>query len=156
MKSIAVITTLCFVVLNLIAATLSAEDRFKILGTAPEVIVFDQATGLQWQQTFVRRTWQGALQYCEGLDYGGHKDWRVPDKNELMSIVDLSRFDPAIDDDAFPGTPSDPSATDDRFWSSSSYVSNPLLVWSAGFGDGSMTLANKEYDEHVRCVRRGP
>ena len=46
--------------------------------------------------------WSEALKWAEGLKYGGHTDWRLPNIKELQSIVDYTRSpdttsSPAID-----------------------------------------------------------
>ncbi len=60
-------------------------------------IVTDNITGLQWQDTNESSTeymsLPDAISYCEGL--GG--DWRLPNINELSSIVDSKKNDPSID-----------------------------------------------------------
>jgi len=55
--------------------------------------VSDQATGLTWTQSDsgTGLDWEGALNYCENLDYAGCDDWRLPNAKELHSIVDYSR-----------------------------------------------------------------
>jgi hypothetical protein len=61
--------------------------------------VTDTDTGLMWQQEMAPQsyTWQEALNYCESLLLAGYEDWRLPSVNELQSLVDYSRYDPAID-----------------------------------------------------------
>ena len=44
-----------------------------------------------------KMTWEEALQYCEDLQFAGHKDWKLPSNKELGSIVDLKKQKPAID-----------------------------------------------------------
>ncbi len=59
--------------------------------------VTDTATGLMWTRgTSPRMWWREALAWCEHLTLAGYTDWRLPSINELLSIVDHSRFDPAI------------------------------------------------------------
>lgn len=55
--------------------------------------VTDTATGLTWMQTDSERglDWADALAYAEGLELGGHDDWRLPTAKELQSIVDYTR-----------------------------------------------------------------
>jgi len=64
--------------------------------------VTDNCTDLMWQRETADVTddgvvdtfssnddepnWQGALQYCETLDFGGFQDWRLPNIRELLSI----------------------------------------------------------------------
>ena len=67
--------------------------------------VTDTSTMLIWQQqTAGSMTWEAAISYCEGLSLGGHDDWRLPNTNELQSLVDYTRYYPAIDTAAFPDT----------------------------------------------------
>ena len=68
--------------------------------------VSDTETGLMWQQAEAWKTkWQTALDYCENLILpdGGYDDWRLPDRNELQSLVDYSRYGPCLDKTFFPG-----------------------------------------------------
>lgn len=61
--------------------------------------VTDTATGLMWQKATApgTYTWEGALSYCQNLNLAGHSDWRLPDRNELQSLVDYTRYNPSID-----------------------------------------------------------
>ena len=64
-------------------------------------MIFDSKTNLFWQKTSVNgKTWKDALAYCEGLEYAGYTDWRLPNKNELATLVDYSKSNPAS---SFPG-----------------------------------------------------
>ena len=111
-------------------------------------VVMDLSTGLMWTETSESgRTWQEALAYCEGLDYGGFNDWRLPNVNELRSLVNYNMSGPASD---FPGIHSD------RFWSSSSRVDRGHRAWLVDFDDGGTGDDGKKYTHHVRCVRLGP
>jgi len=63
--------------------------------------ITDNATALTWTQNDSGDPstgsgqggldWEGALNYCESLDYAGINDWRLPSAKELQSIVDYSR-----------------------------------------------------------------
>jgi hypothetical protein len=61
--------------------------------------VTDTDTGLVWQQADdgVERNWEDACQYCQDLVFGGYEDWRTPRIDELRTILDYSRDNPAID-----------------------------------------------------------
>jgi len=88
-------------------------------------LVVDEITGLIWQRQVDPQTRDTAeaIAYCEGLVLEERDDWRLPGRIELVSLMQPGRS-PAIDGDAFPGTPADyfrastyASSGDDRSWS---------------------------------------
>lgn len=101
--------------------------------------VSDRATQLVWQRAFSPTKLPPVEQnaYCAALGGG----FRVPTANELLTLVDPTRAEPAIDTSAFPGTPSAEFAT-----SIASVVPNYVL-----FSTGE--LVDQEAAAHVRCVR---
>lgn len=54
--------------------------------------VTDAYTGLIWEQNSSEKalTWEEALAYCENLSLAGNTDWRLPNINELNSLVDYN------------------------------------------------------------------
>jgi hypothetical protein len=125
----------------------SSDARFYVTGLTGQQTVLDRATGLVWQQEYVNdKLWKDALLYCEGLNYGGYSDWRVPNVNELRGLVNYTKSSPASD---FPGMPS-------NFWSSSSGVNSAVLAWFVGFSDGLVGSIDKKSTSAARCVRAGP
>ena len=110
--------------------------------------VFDTTTGLTWQRevTHQRFAWQAAKEYAASLSFAGG-GWRLPTKNELMSIVDNTQNNPSIDDKSFPGTPAD------WFWSSSPYASDGFYAWVVNFGGGNSGYGDVTLSNRVRCVR---
>lgn len=120
--------------------------------------VIDTTTGLMWQQTTAdsnndanpdEMNWQLSLSYCENLELGGYNDWRLPDRNELQSLVDYGRYYPAINIVAFPDTMSS------IYNSSTSYVSYDGYTWLINFSYGGVSQSYKSNNHYVRCVRRG-
>jgi M6 family metalloprotease-like protein len=74
-------------------------------------LVLDTVTGLLWTRyassiglpapcnKSIFKNWQNALDYIECLNdnqYLGFTDWRLPNKNELRSLIDYSNWSPAI------------------------------------------------------------
>jgi hypothetical protein len=111
-------------------------------------IVVDNDTGLMWQDssTIVKKDWQGAKEYCNNLSLGGYDDWRLPHMDELVSITDKKRYDPAIKD-IFNNTKSN------WYWSNTQAKFNSSRAWIVNFDDGNDNWSNKSYDDCVRCVR---
>jgi hypothetical protein len=94
------------------------ENQFVDAGNGT---VRDEATGLVWQQTDDSRTrdWPEALAYCQSLELGGERGWRLPNVKELQSIVDYRRHAPALDERFL--KMSDPKGW---FWSSTTHGDN--------------------------------
>jgi hypothetical protein len=138
---------------------MNAAARFTLLTAAGEPapagttheIVRDTTTGLEWAvATFEKRMdHEQAEQACRDLRLGDHEDWRLPTAHELFGIVDLSRYSPAIDTAAFPGTKSN------WYWTSSPGASAPDCAWLVGFYGGGVGLYGRGSAAFVRAVR-GP
>ena len=123
--------------------------------------VTDSATGLLWQKcsnglnaticsgTASTSTWTDAITYCEGLSLGSRSDWRLPNVNELRTIVDyIKSTAPTIDTTAFPGTQSS-----NYYWSSSTYALSTNNAWVINFNNGIVTNGSKDFTTYyVRCV----
>lgn len=109
--------------------------------------VLDKKTGLMWQDKddMVERNWKEASLYCEKLAYGGYDDWRVPSINELMSIIDYSRYCPAIDS-VFGNSSS-------WYWSNSINIIDNSRAWFVDFIGGNIDNCSKSNDNCIRCVR---
>src|SRR5690606_6002323 len=61
-----------------------------------------------------------AMAACEAVDIAGG-GWRAPTRQELLSIVDISQSDPAVDPQAFPFVKSHWYwSSDEAAWSSAS------------------------------------
>ncbi len=141
------------------------EDRPGSLHRAETVddepVVRDTGSGLMWQGCTAGQrgwdcetgealavTWEDALHLCATLDWGGYQDWRLPDRNELHSMVDFELFSPAVDPDVFP-------ATTGLLWSSTTYPGDSGKAWLVSHGTGFVQGWEKDGDYRVRCVRGG-
>jgi len=117
--------------------------------TAHAGTVSDKVTGLMWQQTIdpQQLSFARANEHCAQLSLSGYEDWRLPSRLELVSILDTSRTEPAIDLTAFPGTPSD------WFWTSTVAAGDEKSAWCVYFyfGYPKTELASNQFS--VRCVR---
>ncbi|QTA84334.1 DUF1566 domain-containing protein [Desulfonema magnum] len=117
--------------------------------------ITDTDTGLMWSQTThsAQHDWEGAILSCEAIASStGFDDWRLPSKNELLSIVDYTKYNPAA---------SDKFATNaGYYWTSTSYVkvSDPpeAKAWCINFKNGMVEgKAKTEEEYYVRAVRGG-
>jgi len=113
-------------------------------------IVTDSDTGLQWQDDAIgtQMSWTAAIDYCEGLSLDSQNDWRLPNINELTSIMDDTKRNPSIDI-AFQST------TSNDYWSSTTYAGYISAVWHVNFSLGGQYHDNKSNNYYVRCVRAG-
>ncbi len=93
--------------------------------------------------------WGDALNYCKGLSLGGQNDWRLPNVKELESLVDDTRYAPAIDSTYFP------NVVASYYWSSTTYASGPNSAWVVYFDGGGVYGSGKSNGYYVRCVRGG-
>lgn len=120
----------------------------------------DNLTALVWLKNanhpLGTRTWQGALDYIVALNNvkgAVITDWRLPNINELHSLVDLTRSNPALPA-ARPFTSVQISLLS-GYWSSTSDASFPNGAWFVSMSDGSVnydkkTVNNKFYVWPVR------
>jgi hypothetical protein len=96
------------------------------------------ATGIPWVE---------ALAYCENLNLGSRTDWRLPNINELKSIVDNNKnSSPYINLTFFPNTDAS------RYWSSTTYIPNRSVTWAVVFNTGVVDFNGKTVGNYVRCV----
>lgn len=110
--------------------------------------VTDTSTGLMWQQgTAGPMSWEAAISYCGGLSLAGHDDWRLPNRNELQSLVDYTHCEPPIDTTAFPDTMSS------YYLSSTTYAGINYAAWFVYFYHGSVGIVDKSSPFPVRAVR---
>jgi len=117
--------------------------------------IIDTATCLQWQKaTIGPMIWHDALAASEGLILEGYTDWRLPNINELRSLVDDSTQNPAIESDAFPDTqPSGYWSSTTNYWSSTTDVTNQSPVWIVDFNNGDNLHLDNSSNSYVRAVR---
>jgi len=144
----------------------------------PDGTVTDGLTGLTWTSdagapTFVGTTatctggtpmWPDALGYVECLNanaYQGHSDWRLPNVNELESLVHAG-----YGEESCGGTPCSTNAawlntqgfrnvfaTD--YWSSTVLVADPINVFPVDMTDGNIMTTWMTMGAYVWPVRGG-
>jgi len=114
-------------------------NRFKKLkdGWVRDIIL-----GIEWGPSSEESmTWDKAKEYCAKL--GG----RLPEVNELQSLVDYSKRDPAIDKNLFPDTKSS------WYWTGTEVAGGSVSAWLVGFGGGYVYRYFKGFSSYVRPCR---
>ncbi len=110
-------------------------------------VVTDTKTGLVWTKTTIAKgaTFEQAQKAVAALGEG----WRLPTVEELFSLVDHTRHEPAIDTDVFPDT------EDSCYWTCTPCAWNEAAVWVVGFSSGYVYLLHRYDLGCVRAVRSG-
>lgn len=118
--------------------------------TATAPYVLDTATGLIWARTLTqngspkRLTHADASEAVKALGEG----WRLPTRAELLTLVDDTRHDPAIDIAAFPDTQSG------WYWTSTPAAWNPSSdAWIVSFNYGNASTYHRANVAFARAVR---
>jgi hypothetical protein len=119
---------------------------FVVVSSASDTVTIG---GLQWQDDSasrtVKRSYSGAISYCEALSLSGYSDWRLPSIKELQSIVDIGRYKPAIKS-------SFKNIASKFYWSCSPFASaSKHVAWGVSFRGGN--TSNGSSESYVRCVR---
>ncbi|WP_168734239.1 Lcl C-terminal domain-containing protein [Pseudothauera nasutitermitis] len=157
----------------------AAVERFSI---GEDGTVTDTATGLMWMRCALGQQWNGetcageaerfawarALSTQGTVNAGGHGDWRLPTREELLTLTwcssgrrhatdadgaggscvgDFRR--PTILHEVFPATPAA------KFWTSTAGHQN-FSAWGVAFSTAVTGVGNKTDQEYVRMVRTAP
>ncbi len=118
-------------------------------------VVNDDTAYLMWQDNsdvrLLAKNWQDAIDYCADLTHANYTNWRLPNFNELYSIVDKDASDPAINS-SFVNVASD-MFSPNIYWSSTSYSLYTTQAWTIIFSDANNGKISKTNSNYVRCVR---
>ena len=136
------------------------------------------ATGLRWSDRAPEKMkWEDGIEYCRNLNEGGFTDWRLPDIDELRTLIKdcpktesggeckvsvkkqclsndcrsdscTCKFKHNIKDNNY-------SKLGDsyRLWSSSSLPADTTYFWSVHFESAAIFYDHKNSEHIVRCVR---
>jgi hypothetical protein len=99
-------------------------------------------------------TWDAAFTQAEAANataggYKGYSNWRLPSKDELVTLRKLEAIVPVIDTAAFPATHSS------KYWTASVYQPDLSDAWFVDFSFGNISAYNKANTNLVRLVRSG-
>ncbi len=152
----------------IVASTPSSFFEFDKLDKVPDGMAIQRPTNLAWMRCALGQswdgqtctgsadllTWQQALQAAEQFEFGGFSDWRLPDRNELDSIVEQRCWSPSINVEVFPDTPPLGFVTSSPF-AINNMRGAPAQVWFVAFDDGDLIAEDSDALFHVRLVRGG-
>ncbi len=139
------------------AANTSGGPRYAVSANGAEVT--DSSTGLIWRRCAEGMMYRGGNCVGTALSFdfdaaesrakaqarATRTEWRLPTKEDLLSIADERKFKMAIDTSAFPGTPPE------HFWTSHRIDSN--YVYAVNFYNGFHYDRYQTSQHHVRLVR---
>ncbi len=142
--------------------------------------VTDNLTGLIWLKNAncagVMENWNTAIDYAAALydgctscfgtggdcglsDGSSAGDWRLPNRNEVLSLINIRFYNPALSDAAGtrPWLEGDPftGVQSAKYWSSSTNMGRTGFAWGVDFGDGNVVRHDKSSEMYVWCVRDG-
>ncbi len=118
--------------------------------------VTDTYTGLMWKKEVSSfQNWEDALSYSENLEFAGYDDWRVPNINEIISIVPYNRWSPALDPSIFIGLDSEWGSSQ-KYTSATTRSLNPTRVFYADNSQAGIAGSDKNGStSHELFVVRG-
>lgn len=118
------------------------QPRFVVQGD----VVVDRATGLLWPQDGniggFPCTWEEAFASIAELNrqqYGGYSDWRLPNRNELRSLVSYQAKQPAL-----PAGHPFVNIFLGWYWSATTAALHPAYAWSVHLEGARMFYGRKD------------
>ncbi|MFT4997599.1 MAG: hypothetical protein ACJA0M_000766 [Chitinophagales bacterium] len=142
----------------------TADSRYIDHGDST---VTDTVTDLMWQKCSVgqsgsscsigsatRVDWKEGLQLPSVSTVAGYSNWRLPNAEELHSLVAYDRYRPSINTAVFPST------IQDDYWSSSpaafsDSAGSYSLSWEVDFMNGDYLIDSRNQINYIRLVRSG-
>jgi hypothetical protein len=141
--------------------TLPASTRFIVLSNFNSQAVLDRETGLVWEKSpdATQAPWPGAQFLCLSKNVGGRGGWKLPNIQELRSLVD-----PATGNPALPAGHPFTNVQSSYYWSATTEVTDPLIGADAtraravNFFGGTVDNPSqaKTVALYFWCVRGGP
>jgi hypothetical protein len=136
---------------NLLNGVSWPSPRFKV--NADDVTVTDNLTGLMWKKdaNTGNRSWGSAVTYANNLTLGSYTDWRLPNKNELRSLINYGSGYCA----AWLGWRGFVNMQVGYYWSSTTYAPYTNSAWVVGMELGRVVYDGKNSSYYVLAVRGG-
>ena len=114
--------------------------------------VTDRLTGLMWSRNANQAKgpaeWEEAVSGAASCREGGFADWRLPNRRELESLLDLDRFNPALPE-GHPFT----EVQSSYYWTSTTTANSEDDAWVIHLYIGFVTKDDKAGTHYVWYVR---
>ena len=109
--------------------------------------VTDSVTNLEWSddKASPSKNWINAIDYCKAKDIDSKDDWRLPNINELSTLLDSENRD-TIFTNTFASV---------HYWSSTTLATYTDAAWLVSFENTIQVNGDKNDSNYVRCVRAG-
>lgn len=97
-----------------------------------------------------------------GGGFAGHTDWRIPNRFELETLLNLGAAEPSVHDAFSVGCSPGCTATmcnctiAGNYWSSSTLVTAPSIAWLVSFDYTAVNTGLKTATGYARAVRTAP
>ncbi len=122
--------------------------------------VTDHLTGLMWAKNANLASgtmlWNDAIDYANDLSLGSegcgisYTDWRLPNSNELQTLIDKSNYKPAL-----PSGHPFSNLQSHAYWSSTTHATDTSDAWGVNVRYGGVNGYGKTNDFYVWPVRSG-
>ena len=142
--------------------------------------VTDNLTGLIWLKNAncagAMENWNTAIDYAAALydgctscfgtggdcglsDGSSAGDWRLPNRNEVLSLINIAYYNPTLSntEGTRPWMEGDPftGVQYANYWSSTTIMGRTGFSWGVNFGNGNVVRHDKSSEMYVWCVRDG-
>jgi len=136
------------------AGTAWPSPRWTVGTGAEGDCITDNLTGLMWVKSpdSTTRTWANALTWANNLSLCGYTDWRLPNINELESLINAEQSNSAswLNTQGFSN-----EHGHDGYWSSTTDASYTSGAWIVGMDEGGVGYVYKTNGGYVLPVRVG-
>jgi len=139
------------------AGAAERTPRFRSMPTningKTHTVVKDRVTELMWLQDAMGTpysTWANALNECATMSYAGYSDWRLPNVNELASLLDYGSYPLLVVDKGKPF-----KAGGWYYWTSTTDPAATNFAYRVYVEDGTVDSTLKTYASHSFWPVRG-
>jgi hypothetical protein len=123
--------------------------------------VLDNQTGLVWSRDsqIIGQTgsWEEAVNLCQNTEIGGQKEWRLPTRDELITLLDTSQSYPALPEGhPFLGMNNIPQGgpeSNRQYWTSTECEGDNQCAWMIELKVGKVFDSLKWFDYKIWPVR---